>query len=178
MIRTALLCAVVVVLVGTGIAIAAVPTPVPNAAPDFSSLNFLLGTWQCHQNVPGRPGDRKETDTYSMSYDGWQMKDHAVSPPFDKYRTRDDVNDTYTTYDSMLKLWVSQTVGNFGEYGLASSPGWVGSTMTWSGMGLDGTTFRGTVTKVSDSKYTYKNYGNTKKGGPISLQFSGYCTKS
>src|SRR5579864_3754316 len=131
MIRTLSVCAVALALLGTGIAFAAQPTPVPNTAPDFSSMKFLLGTWHCRQKIT-RPGDRRETDTYTMAYDGWQMQEHMDSPPFDKYRTRHEVGDSWATWDPMSKLWVSQTVDNFGAFGLVTSPGWVGNTITWS----------------------------------------------
>lgn len=178
MIRTIAASAVALALLGVGIAMAAQPTPVPNAAPDFSSMKWLLGTWHCHQSLIGRPGDRRETDTYSMAYDGWQMQLHADSPPFDKYRTRHEIGDSWTTYDPTTKLWVNQTVDNFGAYGLISSPGWVGNSITWNGTNLDGTVSRTTNVKVSDTKQTFKTWGNTKKGGPIKLTFSGTCTKS
>jgi hypothetical protein len=86
--------ALALALLGGGIAIAAQPTPVPNTAPDFTSMRFLIGPWSCHQTLSGRPGDRRETDTCTMAYDGWQMQDHSVSPPFDKFRNRDIVGDS------------------------------------------------------------------------------------
>lgn len=178
MIRTLGVCAVALALLGTGIALAAQPTPVPNAAPDFSSMNFLLGTWHCNQTVAGRPGNRMETDTYTMAYDGWQMQDHTVSPPFDKYRSRNEVGDSWTTYDPSVKLWINQIVDNFGAYGLSTSSGWVGANQTWSNTNPDGTQGRVVITKMSDMKYTYKNWGNTKRGGPMVDMGGGTCTKS
>ena len=170
--------AIMIALAGTGISLAAQPTPVPNAAPDFSSLKFQLGTWHCAQSITGRPGTRTETDTYTMAYDGWQMQDHFVSPPFDKYRTRDVVGDNWTTWDPTIKLWISQIVDNFGAYGLATSTGWTGNTMTWNSTNPDGTVGRQVWTKISARKVTYKTWGNTKKGQPQTLQTSGTCTKS
>jgi hypothetical protein len=170
--------AMMIALSSTGISLAAQPTPVPNAAPNFSSMNFLLGTWHCQQSVPGRPGNRTETDTYTMAYDGWQMQDHTVSPPWDKYRARDIVGDNWTTWDPTVKLWVNQVVDNFGAYGLMTSPGWTGNTLTWSGTNLDGTTARVVITKISETKTSTKIWGNNKKGQPQKLQASGTCTKS
>lgn len=170
--------AVVLALLGVGIARAAQPTPVPNAAPDFSSFNWMMGTWHCTQSITGRPGTRMETDTYTMAYDGWQMQDHSVSPPFDKYRTRNEVGDAWTTYDPTVKLWTNQTVDNFGAYGLATSPGWSGANITWSNTNLDGTQGRLMVTKMSNMKYSYKAWGNTARGGPMSVMGTGTCTKS
>lgn len=174
-----LIAAAIAVAALTGSAVlAAQPTPVPNAKPDFSSMSFLLGTWHCVQTVPNRPGKRTETDTYTMAYDGWQMQDHSVAPPFDRYRTRTIVGDTFTTWDPMLKIWVVQNVDNFGGYGLSSSKGWKGNKMTWTSTGLDGTMFRADITKVSDTRYTTASWGNSTKGGAMVSQGTGTCTKS
>jgi hypothetical protein len=175
MLRSTMAAAVALALCG-GVALAAQPTPVPNTPPDFSSFRFELGTWNCQQ--PLRSGDRKETDTYTMAYDGWQLRSHFVSPPFDKYRTRDIVGDAFTTYDSTLKIWVNQAVDNFGTYGLATSPGWVNDTITWAETNPDGTQVKTIETKVSDSKETFETLGNTRKGQPIVKMFTQTCIKS
>jgi hypothetical protein len=176
--RLFIVAAIIFVLSGTGTALSAQPTPVPNAAPDFSSMNFLMGTWHCVQSVPGRPGKRTETDTYTMAYDGWQMQDHSVSPPFDKYRTRTIVGDNWTTWDPTIKLWINQGVDNFGGYGLSTSSGWSGNSMIWNGTNPDGTVYRIVNTKLSDTKTSSKTWGNNKKGQAQRLQASGVCTKS
>ena len=178
MIRISAVCGLALALLGTSVALAAQPTPVPNAAPDFSSMSFQIGTWNCRQTIVGRPGTRMETDTYSMAYDGWQMQNHSVSPPFDKNRTRDEVGDDWTTWDPTIKLWINQVVDNFGSYGLSTSPGWVDNTMTWSQTNPDGTKGTNVVTKVSDTRYTYKTMGNNKMGDPQAATGSGVCTKS
>jgi hypothetical protein len=178
MIRLRIIFAIAFALLGSGLALAAQPTPVPNTPPDFSSFNFELGTWHCHNTVAGRPGDRTETDTYSMTYDGWQLQAHSVSPPFDKYRTRDIVGDAWTTYDPRLKIWVNQAVDNFGTYGLTTAPGWVGNTMTWTGTNPDGTVGKLVETKVSDTKETFESWGNTKKGQPLVNTGTQTCSKS
>jgi hypothetical protein len=170
--------ALALALIGGGIAMAAQPTPVPNTPPNFISMRFLLGTWACQQTLAGRPGDRTETDTYTMAYEGWQMQDHFVSPPFDKFRTRDIVGDSWITWDPTLKLWINQNVDNFGGYGLGTSPGWAGNVITWTFTNPDGTVGRTVETKVSDTKETYKSWGNYKKGQPLKLRLSQTCSKS
>ena len=161
-----------------GIAMAAQPTPVPNTPPNFTSMRFLLGTWSCRQTLAGRSGVRKETDTYTMAYDGWQMQDHSVSPPFDKYRNRDLVGDSFVTWDPTLKLWINQNVDNFGGYGLLTSPGWVGNRITWSATNPDGTIARTVETKISDVKETFEGRYNDKKGQPLKAGLSQTCKKS
>jgi hypothetical protein len=178
MIRTIGAGVVALALLGTGAVFAAQPTPVPNSAPNFTNFNFLLGTWHCDQTLTGRPGKRTETDTYTMAYDGWQMQDHSVSPPFDKARTRDEVGDAWTTWDTSSQLWINQAVDNFGAFGLSTAPGWVGDSITFSGTLPDGTVGHTTMTKVSDSQYTSKSWANNKKGEPVILQESGTCSKS
>lgn len=178
MIRVTSICSVALALLGTGHALAPQPTPVPNVAPDFSSMNFLLGTWRCDDHQAGRPGKRIEVDKYSMVYDGWQMQEHAVSPPFDQYRTRDEVEDTFTTYDSTIRLWISVYVDNFGGYGLAKSPGWEGDTLVWTWTNPDGTIGREVFTKISDTKMSFTDWANDKKGQPMAVFLNGVCTKT
>lgn len=55
--RLSIVGAIILALSGTSISLAAQPTPVPNAAPNFSSMSFLIGTWHCEQSGPGRPGN-------------------------------------------------------------------------------------------------------------------------
>jgi len=162
----------------SGYALAAQPTPVPYVAPDFSSMNFLLGTWRCDDHQAGRPGKRIEVDKYWIAYDGSQMQAHAVSPPFDKYRTRDEVEDTFTTYDPTIRLWINQYVDNFAGYGLSTSPGWIGDTLTWSWTNLDRTTGREVIMKISDAKTSFKDWGNNKRGQAMTVFLDGVCTKT
>ena len=178
MIRTLAACALALAFLGGGTAMAAQPTPVPNTPPNFTSLRFLLGTWNCRSAISGRPGNRSETDRYTMAYDGWQMQDHVVSPPFDKFRNRDLVGDSWITWDPTLKLWINQNVDNFGGYGLLTSPGWTGKKITWSEINPDGTLVRVVETKVSDVKETYETWSNDKKGRALTLGLSQTCTKS
>jgi hypothetical protein len=130
----------------------AAPTPVPIPHPDFSSMNFLLGTWSCTQPLRGKT--RPETDVYSMSKDGMWMLEQSTAPPFDQYRTVAQNGMTYTTYDGGVKQWVSVNVDNLGGYGTESSPGWQGSSAMWGGKGLDGTSFTDAITKVSATETT------------------------
>lgn len=141
---------------------AAAPTPVPIPKPDFSSMNFLMGTWTCTQPLRGKT--RSETDVYTMSPDGMWMIDNATSPPFDQYRTVPQNVTTYMTYDPMIKKWVTTTVDNFGGYGLESTTGWQGTVATWSGNGLDGGSYSDVITKVSDTETSDANTTTDPKG--------------
>jgi len=47
------------------------PTPVPMQKPDFSSMMFLTGTWNCTQTLRGKT--RPDTSTTSIGMDGMWM---------------------------------------------------------------------------------------------------------
>jgi len=129
---------------------AAAPTPVPVPHPDFTSMNFLVGTWTCTQ--PWRGKTRTETDVYTMSSDGMWLVDTATSPPFDPYRTVPKNGRMLTTYDPTIKRWVAIYYDNFGGYAIEATPGWQGNIASWAGQGLDGSTFGDVITKVSDTQ--------------------------
>ncbi len=138
------------------------PTPVPVPHPDFSSMNFLLGSWTCTQPLRGKT--RSETDVYTMSNDGMWMADAATSPPFDQYRTVAQNAMTYMTYDPTVKRWVTVYYDNLGGYGIESTSGWQGNTASWNGTGLDGSAVADVITKVSDTETTDANTTTDPKG--------------
>ncbi len=154
--------------------VAAAPTPVPVPRPDFSSMNFLLGTWTCTQPLRGKT--RSETDVYTMSDNGMWMIDAATSPPFDQYRTVPQNGMTYMTYDPSVKQWVSVYFDNLGGYSIESASGWQGNAVSWSGKGLDGTTFSDVFTKVSDTETSDANTITDPKGMASNVTIS--CKKN
>jgi hypothetical protein len=152
------------------------PTPVPDLKPDLSSMSFLLGTWSCHSQTRG--SNRPNTTVNTMDLDGRWMKSHDVAPPFDKFRTRTIVTDTWTSYNPVLHEWVSTSVDNFGGYGVATSPGWKGNAITWTAtVTSDGSTGSDTTTKNSDTKTTDVATGKDKSGNPQPTTTT-ICTKS
>jgi len=150
------------------------PTPVPVAHPDFSSMNFLIGTWTCTQPLRGKT--RTETDVYAMSADGMWMVDTAVSPPFDAYRSVPQNEMTYLTYDPTIKQWVTVYYDNLGGYALESTPGWQGNAATWSGKGLDGSNFGDVITKVSATETSDVNTATDPQGKATTVTIS--CKKN
>lgn len=153
---------------------AAAPTPVPIPKPDFTSMNFLVGSWTCTQPLRGKT--RSETDTYAMSSDGMWMVDTATSPPFDQYRT---IPQNYTlsmTYDPTIKMWVTTYQDNLGGYGLEQTSGWQGNVASWSGKGLDGSSVSDVITKVSDTETSDANTATDPKGVVTKVTIS--CKKS
>jgi hypothetical protein len=166
-------------LASTTLASAQTATPVPDMKPDFSSMNFLLGTWSCKttQNDTGRGTGRTETDTNTMVLDGHYMRTDSVSHPFDAARTRDVVNVGWLGYDSVTKNWYTFGVSNFGGFGMSTSPGWTSNTMVWTdtynsdGQPLTVTT----ITKVSDTQNTSTN---VYTAGGVKHSTSDSCTKN
>lgn len=153
---------------------AAAPTPVPIPKPDFTSMNFLVGTWTCTQPLRGKT--RSETDVYTMGSDGMWLVDTATSPPFDQYRTVAQNTVTYMTYDPTIKQWVTTTYDNFGGYGLEQTSGWQGNVASWSGKGLDGGSYSDVITKVSDTETSDANTTTDPKGVVTNVTIS--CKKS
>jgi hypothetical protein len=127
-------------------------TPVPMAKPDFSSVMFTSGTWNCSQMLRGTK--RPDTGTTTVSADGQWMVTQDVAPPFDKYRDQAINSTTYMTYDPTVKQWVQMQVDSGGGYGMSTSPGWQGNVMTWTAKGLDGSSSTDTFTKVSETQTT------------------------
>lgn len=150
------------------------PTPVPVPHPDFSTMNFLVGSWTCTQPLRGKT--RSETDVYAMSADGMWLVDTATSPPFDQYRTVAQNSTTSMTYDPTIKQWVTVYSDNLGGYGLESTAGWQGNAANWSGKGLDGSTVGDVITKVSDTETRDVNTATDAQGKATTVTIT--CKKS
>jgi hypothetical protein len=152
------------------------PTPVPDPKPDLSSMTYLIGTWNCTSMVRG--SKRPDTTVYSLDYDGRWIKGHDTAPPFDKFRTRAIVTDTWITYNPINKMWMSTSVDNFGGYGIGSSPGWKGNQITTTiVVSPDGTTGSDVLTKVSNTET--KDVATTKdKSGKANPTVTTTCMKA
>ncbi|HVN70356.1 MAG TPA: hypothetical protein VMU38_11995 [Candidatus Binatia bacterium] len=150
------------------------PTPVPMSKPDFSSMMFLTGTWTCTQMLRGK--QRPDTSTTTIGMDGMWMVTQDVAPPFDQYRTFPINSTSYTGYDPAIKQWIGVEVGSDGSYGIATSPGWQGSTITWTGKNLDGSSGTDVVTKVSDTETTDNSTGTDAQGKTTNVTIS--CKKT
>jgi hypothetical protein len=149
------------------------PTMVPMQKPDFSSMMFLAGTWTCTQTVRGKT--RPDTSTTTMSSDGMWMVSQDTAPPFDQYRTVAITGTNYTGYDPTTKMWVQLGVDSSGGYGLGSSPGWQGNTITWTAKNLDGSSNSDVITKVSDTETTDASSATDPQGKTTNTTIS--CKK-
>jgi hypothetical protein len=146
----------------------------PIAKPDFSSMMFLTGTWNCTQMVRGK--SRPDTATTTIGRDGMSMVTQDTAPPFDQYRTVTINTTDYTTYDPTIKQWVQFGADTSGGSFASTSPGWQGNTITWTTKGLDGSNDTDVMTKNSDTQTTDEYTGTDAQGHTTKVTIT--CNKA
>lgn len=139
-----------------------VPTQVPMAHPDFSSMMFLTGSWTCTQLLRGK--QRSDTSATAIGMDGAWMITQDTAPPFDQYRTYAIQGTSYMTYDRSINQWIQLGTDSSGGYGISSSPGWQSSTITWTSKNLDGSRDLDAVTKISDTETSDRSTATDSMG--------------
>ncbi|MBV8529832.1 MAG: hypothetical protein JO104_00825 [Candidatus Eremiobacteraeota bacterium] len=150
------------------------PTMVPMNKPDFSSMMFLTGTWNCTQMLRGKT--RPDSSTTKVDDDGMWMVSEDTAPPFDQYRTFTIKSRSWTTYDPTIKQWVTVGIDDSGGYGTQTSPGWQGNTITWTTKNLDGSSGTDVITKVSDTETSDASTATDAKG--VVTKTTIKCTKA
>jgi hypothetical protein len=155
------------------------PIPAPRK-PNFSSMEFMVGTWTCSTKSARRPSAYVTTSTYAMDPTGYWIEQtsttNATSWISRKLTTWDKI-----TYDPDTHRWVDVTYGDGGAYGLAFSSGWMGNKMSWHDVsfapGPDiASQTDNVVTKVSPTKMTsMSSFTETKTGRKVAV--TGICTK-
>jgi|SRR5580700_1660368 hypothetical protein len=150
------------------------PTMVPMTKPDFSSLMFLMGPWNCTQMLRGK--SRPDTSTTTMGMGGAWMVTQDTAPAFDQYRTAAINSTIYTGYDPTVKQWIQIVVDDSGGYGTSTSPGWQGNAITWTTKNLDGSSGTDVITKVSDTETSDASSTTDAQGKKTSTTI--HCTKS
>jgi len=155
------------------------PIPAPNK-PNFSSMEFMVGTWTCHIKSARRPTAYVTTSTYTMDPTGYWLNEVSTVAT-NSWITRKLSTWDKITYDPDSKRWVDVTYGDGGAYGLAFSKGWNGDQMAWhdsafeSGPDIKSQTDN-VVTKVSNTKTTgSSSFTETKTGRVVSVTTT--CTK-
>ncbi|MBV8171316.1 MAG: hypothetical protein JO219_05220 [Candidatus Eremiobacteraeota bacterium] len=173
-----------VVLACSGLAFAdATPgmesTPIPQSPkPDFSTMKFMLGTWQCSSRSSRRPTPFKTTTVTTLDSTGYWMVVNSTSPKVSWAPAIVSVD--RITYDGTFKRWADVYTDDNGGYDVSYSPGWKGGTITWTDAlftpGPDIVSTSPTVTtKVSDSKTTSHSTFKEKSGRTVSFDVA--CTK-
>lgn len=174
-----------VICVATTIALAATPTiestPIPTPPkPDFSSMNFNLGSWTCSTQSGRRPGPYITNAVTTMDPTGYWMvtKSITLKTSWAAAATGTD----WVTWDSGASRWVDMNVSEFGQYDTTTSPGWTGNTMVWTdalfkpGNDVIAVTPM-TTTKVSDIKITQHNTFQERSSGKW-INVDTVCNKS
>jgi hypothetical protein len=124
------------VMAGGAAAIAAGPkiegTPVPTQPkPDFSSMRFLIGTWQCVNVSSRRPGPFNTTEVYSMDPSGYWMIRQTITHKA-SWIPREFQSETKYTWDAYAKRWVRILTGDQGGYSVATAPMPAGNQKTYT----------------------------------------------
>lgn len=107
-------------------------TPIPrDRKPDFSTMNFLVGTWSCSVLSSRRPKPFHTTAATSLSADGYWLITKTVteSVPWNPITI---TNDERVTYDPTTSRWIDLNTDDYGAYDVSTSPGWNGSTIEWT----------------------------------------------
>ena len=162
-----------------GAQVESTPIPAPKK-PNFSSMQFLIGTWMCSTKSARRPAAYITTSTYAMDPTGYWIEETSTTNSTSWISRKLTVYDKIT-YDPDTKRWVDVTYGDGGAYGLAFSNGWVGNKMSWHDVsfapGPDVSSQTDNVnTKVSNTKMTSaSSFTETNTGRKVAV--TGVCTK-
>jgi hypothetical protein len=156
-------------------------TPIPMATePDWSTMKFLIGTWQCTDLSSRRPGPFRTTEVYSMDPSGyWMLRLATIHTA--SWIPREVQTQTKYTFDRQAKLWVRITTGFAGSYSVATAPMPVNGKKTYTYVvqtkAPDVASYAPEVyVKVSDTKKVMTS-SFTETGGRV-VSVKETCTKS
>ena len=157
-------------------------TPVPKPPkPDFSSMSWLVGTWNCSFKSTRRPAPVTFTQVTTMDPTGYWMITKSSSTGTSWFPWPSASTD-WVTHDSDPKRWVDIMTADFGAYDASSSPGWNDNTIVWTDNMFKPSTdvmavTPTTQTKVSSSKWTsHTTFQERSSGRWISVDT--VCNKS
>lgn len=156
-------------------------TPIPMLPkPDLSSMQFLVGSWNCTSKSARRPSPSTSTGTYAMDPSGYWLVLTWKAPGISWY-PHPSAGTDHISYDASTKRWIDTETDNNGGYDLSASDGWHGNVMVWHDItypkGADlASNGDSTETKVSDTKVTTVSSFKTTKGRVVGVTTT--CTKS
>jgi hypothetical protein len=155
------------------------PIPAPKK-PNFSSMEFMIGTWTCSTKSARRPAAYVTTSTYTLDPSGYWINETSTTKATSWISSSLTGSDKIT-YDSDSHRWVDVAYGQGGTYGLSFSPGWSGNKMVWHDVSFAPTAdissqTDNTVTKVSSTKITSSSSFTEAKSGRV-VSVTGVCTK-
>jgi hypothetical protein len=149
------------------------PIPAPGK-PNFSTMSFLVGTWNCSTKSARRPAPFVTVSTYSLDPSGYWLNETSTTSPAAWIPSKLTIDDKIT-YDPDTKRWIDVLSGDQGAFGLSVSKGWNGNQMVWRDMSFaPGPDIRSqtptTLTKVSDTKtITRSAFTETKTGRVVTV---------
>lgn len=158
-------------------------TPIPRPSkPNFSSMQFLLGTWNCVETNTRRPNAYGSTITNTMDPSGFWIDARTLSHAT-SWDRHPGVSMDKTTYDAANSRWVDMFTDDQGNYAISTSTGWSGNTIVWNPVSITSVSSGNVVssgatkqTKVSATKYTYT--GSFKESGGRTVTLKGTCNKT
>jgi hypothetical protein len=127
-------------------------TPIPAVAkPNFSSMDFLIGTWTCSTKSSRRPAPYVTVSTYSMDSSGYWINETSTTKPTAWVPNGLTIDDKIT-YDPDTKRWADVLSGDQGAYGLLFSTGWNGNRIVWHDAGFAPTADISSQTSTTTTK--------------------------
>ncbi len=128
----------------------------PGPAPELDTLKFLVGSWRCtgKQLAAAKPHTFTASLKVRLAPDNfWQVFD------YEERKSRDHAAvklHGFWGYDQSGKRYVRSAAGNSGGWEVATSPGWDGSRLVWTGdlyLPTGKVAFRHVYTKKSDREF-------------------------
>lgn len=106
------------------------PPPMP-PKPDWSTMNFLVGTWTCTDLSSRRPGPFTVTKVYSKDPGGYWMTRNDTTHKASWIKR--ELHTTYRyTWDDVKQKWIRIGMGDLGGYEVAEAPMPVNGRKTWT----------------------------------------------
>jgi hypothetical protein len=159
--RAALFAAVLAVVMNAQ----AVAQPGP-VKPDFGRMTYFAGLWRC--TLVKHPDQRQQGTSFSF---------YGHTDPGGYWEIFELANgEMNITRDPLTKKWVFVYLGNGGDYGLLTSDGWKGQTLTITDVVSAGGARlgRATFTRLSDNQFRAVYFETTTTG---TGQYQTLCTR-
>jgi hypothetical protein len=143
------------------------------AKPDLSSMQFMVGTWNCVSTVSKTTFTSAVTTSLDPSH-YW-----IITKMIERTSGSARPNSVHqmVTYSGDMNRWVSIVTDDGGNFDVETSPGWKGDTLVWTNALIGGPATTSEVErKVSDSRYTLHGSSQDKSGKVFSVDTA--CTRS
>ncbi len=132
-------------------------TPIPHdPRPNFTEMQFLVGTWNCSIDSSRRPRPFGMQATISIDSSGYWMVTRSITDAV-PWNPHTIMTSDYVTYDPTTSRWIDISMDDYGAYDVSAATGWTGNSIVWTELAypkLHGVSHNNprTFTKISDSK--------------------------